>query len=165
LRRVFTKSESLGTVQLRALLDLSEATLTGEFVLLVTHFDVVLGETKGSVLGKERAISSIKNVHIGICKVGISINIDRTILVTKVLGHNGSAVSGIFTVQDNSGASLGSTEQFTGETIFVVIVDCAINVASFIFVLEATIDDQDVVELVVELAIHEFQKSAFFDTR
>lgn len=46
LRRVLTKGESLGTVQLGTLLDLTESALAGELVLFVIHLDVVLWVTE-----------------------------------------------------------------------------------------------------------------------
>jgi hypothetical protein len=98
LRRVLTKGESLGTVQLGTLLDLTKSALTGELVLFVIHLDVVLRVTERPVRSEERAVSAIQNVHVWVCKIGISIDIDRAVLVTNVLGHNGRTMRRVFTV-------------------------------------------------------------------
>lgn len=95
----------------------------------------------------------------------VSINIDGAIMMSQVLGHDGSPVGRVFAVQDKRSTGLGSTEEFTGETFLVVIVQCTGDVTTLILILEAAVDDENVVELVIELAVHEFQKSALVDAR
>lgn len=49
--------------------------------------------------------------------------------------------------------------------LLVVAIDGAVNVATFVLVLEATVDDHDVLKIVIVFAIHEFQKNALIDAR
>lgn len=159
------KGKGLGAVELGSLLDFAQTSLTGELVFLVSHLDVVLRETEGSVLGVERAIAAVEDVHVGVCQIRVRININGAVLVTQVLGHDGGTVSRVFTVQDNGSAGLRGIKEFASEVILVVVVNGAINMAALILILEAAIDDQDVVKLIVKLAIHELQKGVLLNTR
>lgn len=165
MRRMFSKGKGLGTVQLGSLLDFSQTSLTSELVFLISHLDIVLWETEGSVLGVKRAIAAVEDVHVRVCQIRVRININGAVLVTQVLGHDGGTVSGVFTVQDNGSAGVGGIEEFPSEAILVVVVNGAVNVAAFILILEAAIDDQNVIKLIVVLAIHELQESVLFNTR
>ena len=165
LRRVLAEGEGLGAVELGTLLDLAESTLAGEFMLLIVHLNVVLRVTHGTVLGKERAVATIENVHIRVGKVWVSVDVDSPVLVTDVLGHDRRAVGRVLAVQDQSGARLRLAEQFVGKFFLVIVVERAIDVAAFILVLETAVDDHDVVEAVIELPTKKLEQSALVDAR
>lgn len=49
--------------------------------------------------------------------------------------------------------------------LFVIVIDSSVNVATLILVLEAAVDDHDIIKSVVIFAIHEVYKDAFINTR
>lgn len=55
-------------------------------MLFGSHLDVVLGEAKGAMFGKEGAIATIQDVHLGIGQFGVFVDVDSTVLVADILG-------------------------------------------------------------------------------
>lgn len=165
LGRVLAKGKGLSAVQLGTLLDLAQAALAGELVAIGIHLHIVLGEAQGAVLGKEGAVSAVQNVHVGICEVGVGIDIDGAVVCTNVAGHDRSAVCRVFTVQNKSSAGLGRAEELTSKLLLIIVVDGAIDVPALVLVLEAAIDDHDVVKAVVELSVQKFEEGALVDAR
>lgn len=164
-RRVLAKGKGLSAVQLGTLLDLAESTLAGEFMTIGVHFNVVLGVAKGAVLGEEGAVASVENVQIRVGQVGVGVDIDSAVVVANVLGHDGRAVSGIFTVKDESSPGLGRSEQLTRKFLLVVVIEGAVDVAALILILEAAVNDHDVVEAVIELPVKKFKQSVLANAR
>lgn len=87
LLRMLSKSEGLCSHELSALLlHPAQATFTRGLMLFCSHFNVVLWEAASSVIGKERAISSVKNVHFRVRKFGVLVSICCTVLVADEFG-------------------------------------------------------------------------------
>lgn len=162
---MLAKGEGLSAVQLGTLLDLAQAALTGELVLLGIHLHIVLRVTQRAMLGKEGTVTPVQNVHVGVCEMRIGIDIDSSVMVADEFRHDRCAVRRVFTVQNQSGARLHRAKQITGKLVLVIIVEGAVDVTAFVFILETAVDDHDVVETVIELPIQKLDECALVDAR
>lgn len=145
--------EGLGAVELGTLLDFAKTTLAGELVLFGTHLDVVLGVAADAMGCEEGAVTTIQNVHIRISQVRVGINIDSSVMVPNVLGHDGGPVGRILAMKNERSTRLGLVKQLGSKSILVIVVEGTINMAAFIFVFKTAIDDNDVVELTIVVPI------------
>lgn len=165
LRRVLAKGIGLGSTELGPLLHLSKSALAGKFMFLGRHFNIILREAERAMLCKECAVASIQDVQIRIGKLRILIDVDSTITMANVLGHDGRAVSRVLAVQDQCRPGFGFSEELGGKLLLVIVVESTIDVASLVFILEATVNDHDVVEETVVLAVHYFQQCVLLNAR
>jgi len=95
----------------------------------------------------------------------IGVDIDGTVMVTNVLGHDRGTVGRILAMKNQCGSGLGRVEKLTSEAIFIVVINSAINVATIILILEAAINNHYIVELATELAFEKVQEGVFGDAR
>lgn len=84
---VLSEGEGLCSHELAALLlHPTQATFAGGLMLFRGHCNVVRWEAASSVIGKERAVSSIENIHFWVRKYGVLMSIRCTVLVADELG-------------------------------------------------------------------------------
>ncbi len=84
---VLSESEGLCSHELAALLlHPAQATFAGGLMLFGRHLNVVWWEAASSVIGKERAVASIQNIHFWVRKFGVMMSVCRTVLVTDEFG-------------------------------------------------------------------------------
>lgn len=148
------------------LLNLGHATLTSHLVALIVHLHIILWEALGRVLGKELAVSTIKDIHLWIGEVGIVGGIDSPVVAANKLCGKGCTVHRVLTVEDEQGIGRGHvlSEELVGQMLLVVEVDCALNVTSFVFILKSTIDDQHTIILVRILLIQDIEHGLLRDS-
>lgn len=162
---MLSKCKGLSAVQLGTLLNLAQAALAGELVLLGTHLHIVLRVAQRAVLCEEGTVTAVQNVQVGVCKMGIGIDINSSVVVADEFRHDRCAVRGIFTVQNQSGARLHRAEQLTGKLVLVIKIEGTVDMAALILVLESAIDNHDMVEPVIELPIQKLDECALVDAR
>lgn len=105
-----TESKGLSSTQLRTLFDLPEATLTGVFMLLGVHLNIVLRETERTMLSKESAVPPFQDVQVRVAELRVLIDVIGTIPVANVLGHDRSPMRRILAMQNQSRPGLGTGE-------------------------------------------------------
>lgn len=155
----------MSAVQLGTLLNLAQSALAGKLVLLGIHLHIVLRVAKRSMLGEEGTVTPVQNVHVGVCKVRVRIDINSSVMMANKFRHNRCAVRGVFTVQNEGGARLDGAKQITGQLVLIVIVQSACDVAAFILVLETAVHNHNVVESVIELPIQKLHEGALVNAR
>lgn len=162
---MLSKGKGLSAVQLGTLLNLAQAALARELVLLGIHLHIVLRVAQRAVLGEEGTVTAVQNVQVGVCKMGIGINIKSSVMMADEFRHDRCAVRRIFTVQNQSGARLHGAKQLTGKLVLVIKVEGAVDVTALILVLETAIYNHDTVETVIELPIQKLDECALVDAR
>jgi hypothetical protein len=162
---LLAKGEGLGTVELCALLELAHALFTLLLVVLVVHLDVVLREALGAVAGKELAVATFEDVHLGEGELGVLEVVDGTITVADELGHARGTEFRVFTVEDQEsvGSDTAMLEQVLGQLVLVVVVDGAVDVATVVLVLEAAVNNQDLVVVRAVVAIEDVDECVLLD--
>ena len=162
---LLTKGKGLGTVELCALLELAHALFALLLVILVVHLDVVLGEALGAVAGKELAVAAFENVHLGEGKLGVLEVVDSTVTIADELGHARGTELRVFTVEDQESVGSDTTvlEQILGQLVLVVVVDGTVDVAAVVLVLEAAVNDQNLVVVRAVVAIEDVDESVLLD--
>src|SRR5262249_46840520 len=71
LHCVAAKCKSLSPTKFCPLLESSHLTLAGKFMLFRIHPHVVLREASVAMLGKERAVSTLQDIHLRIRELGV----------------------------------------------------------------------------------------------
>lgn len=162
---LLAKGESLGTIELCALLELAHALFALLLVVLVVHLDVVLREALGAVAGKELAVTTFENVHLGEGELRVLEVVDSTVTVADELGHARGTEFRVFTVEDQEsvGSDTAVLEEVLGQLILVVVIDSAVDVATVVLVLEAAVNDQDLVVVRAIVAIEDVDESVLLD--
>lgn len=117
------------------------------------------------MLRKECTVATLQNVHVGIAKVRVLIHIIGTILMADILRHNRGPVGGIFTMEDQGRARLWACEEFGGQEVLVVVVHGSGDVPALVLILESAVDDHDVIETIIVLAIQELHEDTLIDAR
>lgn len=165
LRRVLTKGKRLRSVELGPLLDLPEATLAGKLVFLGAHLDIILWIAQCPMFRKECAVATLQNVHVRIAEVRILVHVIGTILVPDILRHDRGPMGGIFAMKDQGRPRLWACEEFGGQKVLVVVVHGSGDVPALVLILEAAVDDHDVIETIIVLAIQELHEDTLVDAR
>jgi len=162
---LLTKGEGLGTVELCALLELTHALFALLLVVLVVHLDVVLREALGAVAGKELAVAAFEDVHLREGELGVLEVVDGTVAVADELGHARGTEFRVFTVKDEQsvGSDTAVLEQILGQLVLVVVVDGTVDVATVVLVLEAAVNDQDLVVVRAVVAVEDIDESVLLD--
>lgn len=145
---MLTEGKGLSTNKLGTLLvlHLAHTHFASVLMLLGLHLDVVLREAAVSMVLVEGAIATVENIGFGVGQVWIAFSIDSAILVSDVFGHQGSTVCRIFTVENQQCLGrLFMLEQLCGELVLVIEVDRTVYMATFVFILESTVDDDPLV--------------------
>lgn len=151
---VLSKGKGLCAVELCSLLELAQPLFALVLMVLVLHLDVVLGKALGPVIGKELAVATVEDVHLGVIELGILEVIDSTITVAYKLGHARGAKLRVFTVKDKQGVGRGvGLEEFVGQLLLVVEVEGTFNVATVVFIFEAAVDNVDAIVMGVVVAV------------
>lgn len=55
-------------------------------MLLCGHLNIVLRNAERSVHGKESTVTTIQDIHFGVCEFGVLVDIDCAIFVSNKLG-------------------------------------------------------------------------------
>jgi hypothetical protein len=97
--------------------------------------------------------------------MGIGVDIDGAVMMTNVFSHDRRTVGRILAMKDQCGSGLRRVEKLTGKPIFIIVINGTINVATFILIFEAAINNHNIVELATELSIEKFQEGVFGDAR
>lgn len=153
---MLTKGKSLSTDQLGSLLmfDLAHTHLTCVFMLLGLHLDIVSREAPITMVLVEGTVAAVENVSFRVGQVWIGLLVDITVLASNVLAHERSTVSRVFTVKDQQRFGwLLMLKQLRGKLLLVIEVHSTLNVATLVFVLEATIYNDSLVVQAIILAI------------
>jgi hypothetical protein len=164
---LLTKGKGLSTVELCALLELAHALLALLLVVLVMHLDVALREALGTVAGKELAVATFENVHLGEGKLGVLKVVDSTVAVADELGHARGTEFRVFTVEDQESVGSDTTvlEQILGQLVLVVVVDGTVDVATVVLVLETAVNNQDLIVVRAVVAIKDVDERVLLDAR
>lgn len=162
-----TECVGLSAVELCTLLELAHALFAFLLVVLVVHLDVVLREALGAVASKEFAVATFEDVHLGEGELGVLEVVDSTVTVADELGHAGGTELRVFAVEDQEcvGSDTTMFEQVLGQLVLVIVVDGAVDVATVVLVLEAAVNDQDLVVVRVVVAIENADEGVLLDTR
>lgn len=159
---MFPLPESIGLSTSQTLAGMSETIhffLTGPGVLGSIHFHICLGVASLAVLREETTVSTLQDVYLGIGQTGVALGVDSAVLCTYVTCHQRRSVDRIFAVEEQKGPSFQrAVEQVRREQLFIIIVDGTIDVTPVIFVLEATIDDESVVVVLIILAVQDVEE-------
>lgn len=68
------------------LLDTSQTTLAGVFVLLIIHFNIILWKAPNSVFFEEGTVSSIEDVNFRIGELGVLVCVSSPVFMPYELG-------------------------------------------------------------------------------
>lgn len=152
-----TKSIGLGTSQTFA--GMSEAIhlpLTGSGVLGSIHFHIRLRIASLAVLGEEATVTALQDVYLGIRQAWVTLGIDSAVLCTNVTCHQRRPMYRVFAVEKQKSPSFQrAVEQMRGEQLFIVIINCSIDVTSVVFILKPTVNDKFVVVVLIVLAVED----------
>jgi hypothetical protein len=135
-------------------------------VLLRLHFDVILREAAESVIFEKGAVAAVEDIKLRIGEAGVSFGINRAVFVANIFGHDRCPMSRILTMKDEKGFWGGlNFKQLRGQLFFVVEVDGPVDVSTVVFILEATVNDEELLVMLVEVAVEDADEGLFGDSR
>lgn len=145
---VLAEGEGLRSAQLGSvLLELAHFALTGITVLLVFHFDVVLGEATLAIFGEESAVAALQYIYFGVGELGVTLGVGSAVRFTNMACHQGSSVSRILAVEyQKSLAWKHLLKQLSSDGLLVVVVYGTINVATIKLIFKAAVNDQALIK-------------------
>ena len=160
-----TECKGLSSAKLGTLLELVHALFTGELVVLMLHLDVVLRKAHASILFEELAVTTLEDVHLWVGESWVVHRVYLSVVLADKLGHAWSTVNRVLAVKDQKSLWWRILiEKILGQAFLVIIVDSLLDVSSVILILEATVDNHDLIVVCIVLSVDDIDEGVLLDT-